>query len=195
MRSSHILIAMTSSLVLASCAKPKPSTDGAVAPDGDGASAIATATASLEPTGEPTTTSAPTAEPVACTKKGCMSTLTLETKLSAPKPGKYDVEVVAGDHKGHCEITFPYPKCDTPATRCEGTLPIMANEEGCDLPPAQQVLPKLVIGETPKSAAVKVTFAKKTIIEKKIDPTYREQRPNGPNCDPVCQTGEATVSQ
>lgn len=193
MRATFVLFATISSLCLVSCAKPKPTTDGAIAPDGDGGNAMPTATASpttTEPTGEPTSA------PVACTKKGCMGTLNLETKLTAPKPGNYEVDVVAGDLKGHCEVTFPYPKCGTMATRCEGTLPIMATETGCELPPAQQVFPQLVIGETPAAFSVKVTLAKKVIVEKKIDAQpYREFRPNGPGCGPVCQMGDAIVSQ
>jgi hypothetical protein len=165
-------------------------------PDDDGApvtTAEPTAASSGEPTAAPTSTGAAEEPPVACTKIGCMDGLEISTNPLAPKAGTYSVTVAAGSQSATCEVIFPYPKCGTSATKCSGTLPMMALEAGCELPKDKQTFPKLRVGSAPAEVVVTVTRDKKKVTEQKLAPAIEEFRPNGPKCGPVCKLGKLEV--
>lgn len=144
----------------------------------------------------PTPTSASSSEPPmkACTKIGCMDTMLIELLPAKLTAGAHEVTVKAAGKEATCKVTVPYPACGTPATECAGTLPMMANESGCELPKDQQKFPSLTIGELATEVSVTVKRgAAKLVTDKKAQPTVSENRPNGPDCDPVCKTGRLSV--
>ncbi len=145
-------------------------------------------------TGSPTVA---TPAPIACTQMACLDGVELDVHPKVPRPGHYEITVAAGDKKGSCKITFPYPPCGTPATECQGTLPIMAVESGCDLPKKSQTFPKLRLGEAPEKLTITATRDGKNRgegLDPEILPRYAESRPNGPACPPVCKAGQVVAT-
>lgn len=156
-------------------------------------------TTATEPTSTPSipTVEVATPEPPAkaCTKMGCMSMLDLEVEHEAGKKGRWVVEVEADGQRGKCEMKLPLPRCGEPASRCEGTLPIMAREgDGCQKPPAEQALFPMTVGLTPEKLVVRITLDGRKIAEETITPLYETFQPNGPGCDPVCKKAEVRVT-
>jgi hypothetical protein len=112
---------------------------------------------------------------------------------ATPKAGTYSVTVTAGSQSATCEVIFPYPKCGTPATKCSGTLPMMALETGCELPKDKQTFPKLRLGAAPAEVQATVTRDKKKVADQKLTVAIEEFRPNGPKCQPVCKLGKVDM--
>lgn len=185
------LLLVATSLLAASCAPAitQPQTDGPPPPATQ--TPVATATAEPAPTSIATT-----AEPAPkmCTKMGCMDGLTIVLDQLMPlKAGKYLVEVEAGDKKGKCEIVVPFPPCGTPASRCEGTLPLFAAEDGCGGPVDKMTFSPIRIGEAPTEVMVNVKRNGVTVLGAVKKPTYKTTQPNGPECPPTCKQAEVTV--
>lgn len=189
-------LALLTALSLFSCSPaatdPVAPTDGE--PGGDVPVAEPTLTAEGTPSAAPTATAAPQGPLVACTKMGCMDGLEITLSPETPKAGAYSVTVAAGSNTATCEVTFPYPACGTLATKCSGSLPMMAQESGCELPKDKQTFPKLRLGATPDEVQVTVKRGKTTLTDQKMKPTMEEFRPNGPQCGPVCKLGKLAVS-
>ncbi|APR82689.1 Hypothetical protein A7982_08038 [Minicystis rosea] len=156
-----------------------------------------------EPTAAPTDTPEPEAAPSAsaasqppvrsCTEANCMNGLGIFLSPEPLEAGIYAVTVAAGSQSATCEVTFPHPPCDTKASRCSGTLPLMALESSCELPKDKQIFPKMGVAAAPKEVRVTVTRGKTKLADKKVKPAYQEFRPNGPNCNPVCQFGKVEI--
>lgn len=160
-----------------------PSPDPVVVPTA--VASVPSATPTAEPTIEP---------PVkACTKMGCMDSLAIELSPAKLLAGKYSVTVAAGGKEATCKVTVPYPPCGTMATECAGTLPMMSNESGCELPKEQQKFPGLTIGEAPAEVTVTVKRGATKLTETKTRPAVSEYRPNGPECEPVCKSAKLLV--
>lgn len=180
------------------CSPPPPSSPTPVPTDDAAPSASAVAPGPIG-AGPSASVAAPaeSAPPVMCTKMACMDGLEIELRPQVPRPGHYEVTVTAGSEKATCKIEFPYPACGKPATQCEGTLPMMAIESGCELPKAQQTFPKLRVGEAPQRLSLTVRRDGKDRSEglsPDLVPVYSEARPNGPSCPPVCQSGHLVGS-
>jgi hypothetical protein len=59
----------------------------------------------------------------------------------------------------------------------------------CAEPKVQPTLGVLKIGAAPKDLKVKVINNKKPYGDATITPKYKENRPNGPECEPLCKQG------
>jgi hypothetical protein len=175
--------------------------DGEKTPDDASTATPATAAPTVTPTVaatvEPTASaSAPTFGKI-CTKMGCVGALTVAVDGGAKlAKGKYVVEVEADGKKGKCSFVAP-GFCGDKAPRCEGEVQLDLVTAGCDKasekgapPPA---LTELKLPTSPKSATVVVTRDGKKVGEAKLTPDYKENRPNGPDCDPVCKVAEARI--
>ncbi|NUO52208.1 MAG: hypothetical protein HOV80_25425 [Polyangiaceae bacterium] len=196
MRARSIFLTVTSLLACSPAADPAaPAVDNPPKSEEDGTVATAEPSAAPAETAAPAPeeSSAPKPPVLICTKAGCMSLLRISMSPEAPKPGTYSVAVAAGTTSATCEVVFPYPACGTPATKCSGTLPLMAIEEGCELPKDKQTFPKLGVGEAPEEVQVTISRDKTKLFDKKVKPTYEDVRPNGPKCAPVCQTGTVEI--
>jgi hypothetical protein len=139
----------------------------------------------------------PKPEPKACTKIGCSSSLDVTFnpgKVGFAK-GTYTIEAEADGKKGQCETKLPLPACLKEGvkaglnTRCSGDLPLTLEQPPCAEKDAPPTLGVLKIGDAPKGVKVKVINNKKPYGEQTISPKYKESRPNGPECDPVCKQG------
>lgn len=185
------LLLAAASLLAASCS----TTVTREPPETDGPPATQTPTATVEPVPTQVATAAPTEEPAPkmCTKIGCSDGLSVGLDLPL-KTGKYLVEVEAGDKKGKCEIVVPFPACGTPATRCEGTLPLFAAENGCGGPVDKMTFSPIRIGEAPESVMVNVKHNGVTVLGGLFKPEYKTTQPNGPDCPPTCKQAEHVLS-
>lgn len=161
--------------------------------DAPASTATATATATAEPTSvattEPTATETATPRPKACTRMGCIGALKVEIgggdKLAK---GKYVIDVEADGKKGKCAFAAPN-FCDDKAPKCEGEVEIEVVTQGCPAVttgPAPSIR-ELKLPSTPAAASITVTRDGKKVGEAKLAPQYKEVRPNGPECDPVCK--------
>ncbi len=155
--------------------------------------AAATQTPSTEPTSvpttEPTSTASAPALPKACTRMGCIGALEVAVvggdKLAK---GKYVIDVEADGKKGKC--TFAAPSfCEDKAPKCEGDIEIDVVTLGCPsvtTGPAPSIK-SFKLPSSPAAANITVTRDGKKVGEVKLAPQYKEVRPNGPDCDPVCK--------
>lgn len=167
--------------------------DGKV-PDGTTTSTPTSTPATAEPTS--VATAEPTASPSTlpnmkvCTKMGCVGALEVEVvggdKLAK---GKYVVDVEADGKKGKCTFVAP-GFCGDKAPACDGEVEIFVQTLGCDATdkgaPAAKIN-ELRLPSTPAAATITVTRDGKKVGEAKLAPQYKEVRPNGPDCNPVCK--------
>ncbi len=178
--------------------------DGGKAPPDPTATAVATATATPtanpQPTGAgtiaPTSTASatPTTAPTTkmCTRMGCMSLLNVEVVGGDKLPkGKYVVNVEADGKKGKCTFTAP-DFCNDKAPKCDGDVEIDIKRTGCQPTGAPQIT-ALNIPSTPAAATITVTRDGKKVGEARLSPQYKEVRPNGPDCDPVCKSAAEKI--
>jgi hypothetical protein len=175
--------------------------DGEKTPDDASTATPATAAPIAAPT------VAPTAEPTAsatapsfgkvCTKMGCIGALTVAVDGGAKlAKGKYVIDVDADGKKGKCSFVAP-GFCGDKAPKCEGDVQVDLVTAGCDKatekgapPPA---LVEIKLPTSPKAATVVVNRDGKKVGEAKLAPEYKENRPNGPDCDPVCRVADAKI--
>jgi hypothetical protein len=165
-------------------------------PVGEGGVSVAaepTADPTDAPEAAPSASAAPNPAVLTCTEANCMDGLGISMSPEPPKAGTYSITVAAGSQSATCEVIFPYPPCGTTATKCSGTLPMMAIESGCELPKDKQTFPKVGVGAAPEEVRVTVTRGKTKLVDKKVKPTYEEIRPNGPKCGPVCHFGKVEI--
>lgn len=128
----------------------------------------------------------PTSTDRPCTMIGCLNGFqaSFETKGPLP-PGHYVVDVEADGVRGSYEVDLPLPACDTHGKHT-GELKFGVGESGCALPPDQHTLSGLNIESTPKQVKVRVVRTGTILADVTLAPTYKESRPNGPQCEPVC---------
>ena len=106
---------------------------------------------------------------------------------------QYLIEVEADGKKGSC--TFAAPGfCGDKAPKCGGDVEISVITAGCDKASekgaAPAVISELKLPASPKAATITVSRDGKKVGELKSAPQYKEVRPNGPDCDPVCKLGD-----
>lgn len=177
--------------------------DGERTPD-DTVSTAAPATAA--PTAAPT--ALPSAEPTAsasvpsfgkiCTKMGCVGALTVAVDGGAKlAKGKYVVDVEADGKKGKCSFVAP-GFCGDAAPKCEGDVKIDLATAGCEKSSEKGAPPPawtdVRLPASPATATIVVTRDGKKVGEAKLTPEYKENRPNGPDCDPVCKVAEGRIT-
>jgi hypothetical protein len=132
-----------------------------------------------------------------CTEIGCNDGLTVTfAPNSGWAPGSYRFVVDIDGQTTTCEGMLPLKDCDVgPSLQCSpasGRLGI--GESGCALPPAQQGFSELHLGVPPaQSVTITVSRDGSELVQKTLTPQYKTSQPNGPNCEPVCQTASETL--
>jgi hypothetical protein len=140
--------------------------------------------------------------PGACTSLGCESGFRLETSQvtgdgPSPRPwphGAYRVTASVDGQEAVCEGELPLPSCDAgPALRCTGA-PMTVEESGCALDPAEHGFGALRFGDTGvKTVDVRVERDGVVVARGSFAPVYRTLQPNGPRCEPTCESAEDTL--
>ena len=131
----------------------------------------------------------------------------LEIELKAGKvgfaKGNYVIDVEADGKKGKCETKLPLPACLKDGAvkaglnfRCSGDLGLNMEQAPCAEPKVGPSIGSLKIDGSPKDVKITVTNNKKPYGEVSVAPKYKESRPNGPECEPLCKQGntEACVT-
>jgi len=168
-------------------------------PDGSPRNAARNATPDSSPqdaTPDGSTPDGSHAQSRGCTEIGCTDGLVIDFKPSASWPsGSYVIEVTADGESTVCEITLPLRACGAEGSaRCSGKLGASLGESGCALPPDQHGISGVAIhGQYPAQIALQVTRNGQEMLSKSLTPTYETLRPNGPECEPTCQSASLSV--
>lgn len=128
---------------------------------------------------------------------GCRSGLSIPIVWdNALSPAKYRLELTVDGKKGQCEVRWPYKSCsEMPAATCSGELAFnLATSCKADEPPATgMVLGPVELDNTPEKVALKIWRDKVMTYQRELLPTYKETRPNGPGCEPLCKQARVEV--
>lgn len=129
-----------------------------------------------------------------CTMIGCYNgfTASLDTKGPLP-PGHYTVDVEADGVRGSYEVDIPLPPCDTRG-KYTGELKFGVGESGCALPPDQHTLSEVHLETLPKEVKIRIVRTGTVLADVAFTPAYRESRPNGPDCEPVCNSASEKIT-
>ena len=129
----------------------------------------------------------------ACTLIGCSDALVVELHADGerPRPGNYEVELVADGETTTCSFQFLLVcegggHCVEPST---STCP----EATFDTARVDPVF-SIPVSGTPMSVDYVVRVADEEVASGTVTPEYETVRPNGPDCEPVCQQATARVA-
>lgn len=154
-----------------------------------GASALSIVACSGASAPSPSTPPPPPAPaPRACTEIGCEDGLRIELVRAAWPAGNYRVQLDVDGTTTTCSGQLPLRPCEQgPSFNCEGA-PVRFGESGCALPAEAHSITDINL---PTTSAQRVTLTLEhdgaLIGTTTLTPEYNEQRPNGPDCPPVCR--------
>lgn len=132
---------------------------------------------------------------VGCTAIGCQNGLHLTWAQGPWKPGAYTIEVSLDGTKVTCEGQLPLPACESGAGfHCSPGASLRLGESGCALPPEQHGLAGIDIDTMPEHVRVAVRRGGVEVGAQELTPQYKEGRPNGPECEPVCRQASGTLA-
>ncbi len=126
--------------------------------------------------------------PVACTEIGCENGLEIQFVRSAWPDGEYRIQVDVDGAMTSCTGTLPLKPCDAGASfACTGAPGVQLSESGCALPAQSHALSGLSLDTTTASrVTLTIEHAGALIGTTTLEPEFRQVRPNGPDCAPVC---------
>ena len=123
----------------------------------------------------------------ACTLIGCADSLQIWFTGATAKPGLYQIEVVADGVPTSCQIALPHT-CGTQATCSGGPTNWRLTVSECGPgQPQQSVNGVIFYKDVPASLDFIVRRDDVVVGGGSAQPIYKESRPNGPDCDPVCR--------
>ena len=128
--------------------------------------------------------------PQACTTLGCTSGLELQLVRATPwPPGTYRITLRVDDKSTSCEGKLPLEPCDRgPTFRCTDASLSVA-ESGCALPADQHAITGLSSkGTQAKKVSLAIEHQGSIQASAQLSPTFQTVQPNGPGCEPVCET-------
>ena len=123
----------------------------------------------------------------ACTLIGCASGMEIQLQAPSWPQASYDVQVVTDGATRTCTVALPF-SCDTRPSCVPAEGAWVLGLSGCMLGPGQESLSGVILNDAPGSIDVQVRRDGKVVGQAHAEPTYRESRPNGPDCEPVCRT-------
>jgi len=146
-------------------------------------------------------------EPLACTDVGCSDGVHLEVREArdAWPAGDYTVEISAGGDSHRCTATLPNPSpwtAESTTFKCDRTS-LSASfrpTQGCDderdggTDGVTCGVLALEVPGTPSSVQVQIDRDGQSILDESVQPKYREMRPNGEGCEPVCERSSAELT-
>jgi hypothetical protein len=141
-----------------------------------------------------------------CTEIGCGNHLSLTVSRadgSFPS-GVHQVDVTADGVTRSCTFTFAgsvvNPACPSgsfvsvnQATTCTETRTGNSVSLRCDPIPGQFVESVSVFG-TPRELRIVQSVDGVVLLDQSLSPTYKLARPNGPDCEPVCQQASVALT-
>jgi hypothetical protein len=150
-----------------------------------------------------------------CTEIGCRdsASLSLQTADNHWTSGDYELTIVAGDTSTTCTFRLPEdlppmgsPKplnCDpsigsdvsvlSQVYTCTETRTKDAVSQSCT-PVADEYTLEVMLPGTPSDVVLRLDRDGTTLVDQTQALTYKESRPNGPDCGPVCQQASVVVA-
>ena len=131
-----------------------------------------------------------------CTQIGCLDGLRVElTHPGAWPAGDYTFTLVADGAAITCVGALPLPPCEAGrALTCDRDGAQIV-ESGCALPADAHGFAEILL-PGPPVAELALTIARggEPLVATTLRPTYRESRPNGPGCEPLCRSADLAVA-
>lgn len=125
-----------------------------------------------------------------CTDMGCTSGLELEFVRPSPwPPGSYRITLRIDGKSASCDGELPLKPCDQGASfRCSDASLRIA-ESGCALPASEHAISGLS-STASEATAVSLVIEHGGALQAtaNLTPTFQTVQPNGPGCEPVCES-------
>ena len=117
---------------------------------------------------------------------GCADSLEVKFTGATAKPGRYQIEVVADGAPSTCQTNLPQA-CGAPVF-CFGGEAKWRLVMGCAPGQGQQSIDGFTF-DTSAPASLDFIVRRDDVVVGggSAQPVYKESRPNGPECDPVCR--------
>jgi hypothetical protein len=124
-----------------------------------------------------------------CTEIGCRNGLTLTVDPDYKwKWGRYEISLLFEGRSVNCQGYLPLKKCDKgPSFKCSSDM-VVIGESGCAMPESTHGIPEIYIDDTPGRMMVRIVRDGQAVITRTLTPEYKESQPNGPGCEPVCNS-------
>jgi hypothetical protein len=130
---------------------------------------------------------APACSSQECTLIGCADSLQVWFTGAPDKPGLYQIEVVADGVPASCQLAVPHT-CGTQASCSGGPSNWRLSVSACGPGQAPQSINGFIFYKDAPTSFVFVVRRDDVVVGGgSAQPTYRESRPNGLDCDPVCR--------
>ena len=129
-----------------------------------------------------------------CTLIGCGTSLTVHFTGATATPGRYQIEVVADGVSSSCQFTLP-EEC-TAQPICMPTAPgWILGKSQCSPGAERRSLDGFTFLTGAPARLEVVVRRDDTVVSSSTaePPMYKESRPNGPDCEPVCRQAEMSV--
>jgi len=127
---------------------------------------------------------------MACTEMGCENGLDIElVRPSAWPSGSYRITLTIDDKTVHCEGKLPLEACEQgPSFHCDDDS-LTVSEIGCALPPSEHAIGGLHSTLTEGAqASLLIEHDGSIQATAKLTPNFQTVQPNGPGCEPVCES-------
>jgi hypothetical protein len=122
-----------------------------------------------------------------CTLVGCGTPFEVAFTGETDKPGHYQLNVVTDGEPSMCELTLPR-NCESQPLCSPIKLSWATMLSGCAIGDRQTIDGIVFHVQAPLTVEVVVRRDGATVGQASVRPDYRESRPNGPNCEPVCRS-------
>jgi hypothetical protein len=124
-----------------------------------------------------------------CTEIGCQNGLILNVDPDYQwKWGRYEISFLFEGRSVNCQGYLPLKKCDKgPSFKCSSDK-VVIGESGCALPESAHGISTIQINDMPGRMMVRIERDGKAVITRTLTPEYKESEPNGPGCEPVCNS-------
>jgi hypothetical protein len=146
-------------------------------------------------------------EPLNCTLIGCNDGVHVVVRAArdAWPAGDYFVEVSAGKDSHTCTATLPNPSqsiFENTTLRCErnSSFGFFSRSQSCDgeldggTDGDTCGTLELELPGTPPSVRVRIDRNGENILDKSLQPKYRESQPNGRGCAPICERSSTELT-
>lgn len=133
----------------------------------------------------------------ACTEIGCLDGFQVIFEPSSRWPaGSYEILVDIDGESTRCTGSLPLPACASGAAlQCSpASSSVSIGESGCALPSAEHGFTGFAI-PLPMVSSVRVAISRDgaTLVDSTLTPSYQTFQPNGEGCEPICESGSATL--
>lgn len=125
-----------------------------------------------------------------CTQIGCVDGLNVEVvKKSAWAPGAYTFAFTLDGEKVTCSGALPLKPCeDGPSLACDVADKVQVMESGCALEASAHAWGGLHVPRAVEKFEVTIAHEGQELITFGAMPKYTQSQPNGPGCEPVCNS-------